>query len=58
MPWFESDMSSHTIGRPEVAGKDKNGAAISAQACDRYLFGRSFSLAPRAQSARTSTWEA
>lgn len=51
--WFDSDISSRTIGRDEVKGNNGNGVAISLETGYRYDIGKGFSLTPQAQLIRS-----
>ncbi|WP_312432353.1 autotransporter outer membrane beta-barrel domain-containing protein [Achromobacter sp.] len=51
--WFDSDISSRTIGRDEVKGNHGNGVAISVETGYRYDIGKGFSLTPQAQLIRS-----
>ena len=51
--WFDSDISSRTIGRREVKGNDGNGVAISVETGYRYPIGNGLSLTPQAQLVRS-----
>lgn len=51
--WFDSDISSRTIGRREVKGNDGNGVAISVETGYRYPVGNGFLLTPQAQLVRS-----
>ncbi|CAB3726700.1 hypothetical protein LMG26690_04408 [Achromobacter animicus] len=51
--WFDSDISSRTIGRDEVKGNNGNGVAISVETGYRYDIGKGFSLTPQAQLIRS-----
>lgn len=51
--WFDSDISSRTIGRDEVKGNNGNGVAISAETGYRFDIGKGLSLTPQAQMIRS-----
>lgn len=51
--WFDSDISSRTIGRDEVKGNNGNGVAISVETGYRHDIGTGFSLTPQAQLIRS-----
>ena len=51
--WFDSDITSRTIGRREVKGNNGNGFAFSVEAGYRYPLGNGFSLTPQAQLVRS-----
>ncbi|MDH0093571.1 autotransporter outer membrane beta-barrel domain-containing protein [Achromobacter mucicolens] len=51
--WFDSDISSRTIGRDEVKGNNGNGVAISVETGYRFDIGKGFSLTPQAQLIRS-----
>lgn len=47
--WFDSDITSTTIGRREVSGNNGHGLAVSGETGYRYQLGNGFSLTPQAQ---------
>lgn len=51
--WFDSDISSRTIGRREVKGNNGSGGAVSVETGYRHAIGNGFSLTPQAQLVRS-----
>lgn len=47
--WFDSDISSSTIGRKLTQGNDGNGYALSVETGKRYKLSETLSLTPQAQ---------
>jgi len=51
--WFDSDISSRTIGRREVNGNNGSGVSVSVETGYRYPIANGWSLTPQAQLVRS-----